>query len=104
MVFIETSVFTRQVLALLSDDEYAALQAELARDPHAGDVIEGTGGLRKLRVAAKGKGTRGGARVIYFFVDAAMQCRMLLIYPKGAKDDLTAAERKQLRRLIEDWK
>jgi hypothetical protein len=64
MVFVETAVFTRQVLALLSDEEYAELQRELVRDPHAGVVIQATGGLRKLRVAAKGKGKRGGARLI----------------------------------------
>ncbi len=104
MVFIETTVFTRQVLALLPDEDYAELQAELARDPKAGDVIEDTGGLRKMRVAAKGKGKRGGARLIYYFVDAADQCRMLLIYPKGKKDDLTADEKRQLRRVIEEWK
>jgi hypothetical protein len=64
MIFIETSIFTRQVLELLTDEEYADLQSELAANPLAGDVIEGTGGLRKVRVAAKGKGKRGGARVI----------------------------------------
>lgn len=64
MIFIETSVFTRQVLELLTDEEYADFQSELAANPLAGDVIEGTGGLRKVRVAAKGRGKRGGARAI----------------------------------------
>lgn len=103
MVFVETAVFTRQVLALLSDEEYAELQRELVRDPHAGVVIQSTGGLRKLRVAAKGKGKRGGARLIYYFVDRAQQCRMLLIYPKGVQDDLSEDQKAALRRLIEDW-
>ena len=55
---------TRQVLELLTDEEYADFQSELAANPLAGDVIEGTGGLRKVRVAAKGRGKRGGARAI----------------------------------------
>jgi hypothetical protein len=55
MVFIETGVFMRQVAELLSDDEYAAFQSRLVGNPLAGDVIEGTGGLRKVRIAAKGK-------------------------------------------------
>ncbi len=54
MVFIETSVFTRQVKALLNDEEYGEFQEELADNPDAGDVIAGTGGLRKVRVAARG--------------------------------------------------
>jgi hypothetical protein len=64
MVFIETTVFTRQVRELLSDDEYARLQLALAENPFAGDVIADTGGLRKVRVAVSGRGKRGGARVI----------------------------------------
>lgn len=53
-------------MALLSDDEYAEFPSHLQNNPLSGDVIEGTGGLRKVRVAARGKGERGGARVIYF--------------------------------------
>lgn len=59
MIFIETSVFTRQVQELLTDEEYAAFQSALAANPEAGDVIEGTGGLRKVQVAASGRGKRG---------------------------------------------
>jgi mRNA-degrading endonuclease RelE of RelBE toxin-antitoxin system len=104
MVFIETSVFTRQLLELLSDDEYAEVQQTLVAAPHAGPVIEGTGGLRMLRVAAKGKGKRGGARIIYYSVDDAAQVRMLLIYAKSEQADLTAAQKRVLRRLVEEWK
>lgn len=103
MVFIETSVFTRQVAELLSDEEYASLQAYLADSPTAGNVIQGTGGLRKLRWAAMGKGKRGGVRVIYFHVVAASQVRLLLMYRKGIKDDLTAAEKAWLRSIVERW-
>ncbi len=66
MIFIETSVFTRRVKELIDEDAYTALQNVLVVNPSAGDVIEGTGGVRKIRVAAKGHGKRGGARVIYY--------------------------------------
>jgi hypothetical protein len=103
MVFIETPVFTRQVLALLSDEDYAAFQRHLALNPKAGDVIKGTGGLRKVRWAMSGTGKSGGVRVIYFHVAAASQVRLLLIYSKGEKDDLSAVEKKTLRRIVENW-
>jgi hypothetical protein len=103
MVFIETPVFTRQVRELLSDEAYAAFQWHLAVNPRAGEVIQGTGGLRKVRWSAPGSGKRGGVRVIYFHVAADAQIRLLLIYRKGVKDDLTAAEKKTLRRLNQDW-
>ena len=66
MIFIETSVFTRRVKELIDEDAYTTLQNVLVVNPSAGDVIEGTGGVRKIRVAAKGHGKRGGARVIYY--------------------------------------
>jgi hypothetical protein len=82
---------------------YAALQWHLAVNPRAGEVIQGTGGLRKVRWSAPGSGKRGGVRVIYFHVAADAQVRLLLIYRKGVKDDLTAAEKRTLRRLNQDW-
>ena len=103
MVFIETPVFTRQVRELLSDEAYPAFQLHLAVNPRAGEVIQGTGGLRKVRWSAPGSGKRGGVRVIYFHVAADAQVRLLLIYRKGVKDDLTAAEKRTLRRLNQDW-
>ena len=103
MIFIETSVFTRQVRELLTDDEYADFQLNLAGNPLVGDLIQGTGGLRKVRVAAKSRGKRGGARVIYYYVSSAAQIRLLLIYAKGRKGDLSAAEKRTLRSLNERW-
>jgi hypothetical protein len=104
MIFIETAVFTAQIKALLDDEAYAAFQSELAADPEAGVVIPGTGGLRKLRVAAKGKGKRGGARVIYFYFIANDRIAMLLAYPKGVKDDLTVKEKRILAGIIKTWR
>jgi len=74
MVIVETSVFTRQVLDLLSDEEYRKLQIELANYPDAGAVIKGSGGLRKMRWKAKGRGKRGGVRVIYHWQRLPINC------------------------------
>lgn len=103
MVFIESAVFTRQVRELLTDDEYSSLQWHLARYPQAGAVIQNTGGLRKVRWASGGSGKRGGLRVIYFHAVSQNQLRLLLIYRKGVKDDLSAAEKMILRKLNEKW-
>ncbi len=103
MVFIETPIFTADVCALLSDEEYAALQQHLVAMPNAGAVIAGTGGLRKIRWAVAGKGKRGGTRVIYYHVVAQAQIRMILIYRKGIKDDLTPKEKTVLRKIIGEW-
>lgn len=103
MVFVETPVFTRQVLELLSDEEYAVFQQFLAANPGSGDVIEGTGGLRKVRWKQGGKGKRGGVRAIYYFVDKRNQLMMLAIYKKGIQDDLTAGQRRQLKAIKDRW-
>jgi len=103
MVFIETPIFTADVCALLSDEEYAALQQHLVAQPNAGPVIAGTGGLRKIRWAVAGKGKRGGIRVIYYHVVAQAQIRMILIYRKGIKDDLTPKEKTALRKINAEW-
>lgn len=103
MIFIESPAFTADVKELLSDEEYAALQAYLAQRPDAGDLIVQTGGLRKVRWTAQGRGKRGGARVIYYHVVTLAQIRMILIYRKGIKDDLTPREKAVLRKMNEDW-
>ena len=93
MIFVESPVFTRQVAELLNDEEYSDLQQFLVSQPDAGDVIQGTGGLGKVRWVTAGKGKRGGSRVIYFHASKQRQIRMPLIYRKGFKDDLSAAEK-----------
>lgn len=104
MIFIETHIFTKRARELLDDEAYAAFQQQLMSNPTAGDVIEGTGGIRKIRVAAKGHGKRGGARVVYYHFVSASQIAMLLIYPKNEQDDLSADERKTLKQIIEAWR
>ncbi len=102
MEFIETAVFTRQVTALMSDDEYRELQTALLEDPEAGDLIKGGGGIRKFRFGIGGRGKSGGVRTIYFWKKAADQIFMLVIYPKSTKDNLTAAETEILRSYVKE--
>jgi hypothetical protein len=101
MIIIETTVFTRQVLELLSEDEYRLLQLVLAGRPDAGVLIKGGGGLRKVRWAVEGRGKRGGVRVIYYWAVPQDQLLLLLMYPKNERDDLTPEELKRLRSIIE---
>jgi mRNA-degrading endonuclease RelE of RelBE toxin-antitoxin system len=101
MVFVEFPNFTKRVAELLDDEEYRRLQAALIANPELGDLIRGTHGLRKARWSAKGRGKRGGVRVIYYWVTKRHQLLMLLIYPKSARDDLTADERNLLAKLVE---
>ena len=103
MIFVETPNFTRDVQALLSDEEYGLLQRLLADRPDAGSVIQGTGGLRKVRVGVQGRGKSGGARVVYFWRVSESQILMLAVYAKNEKADLSAATRKALRTIVEKW-
>jgi mRNA-degrading endonuclease RelE of RelBE toxin-antitoxin system len=101
MVIIETTVFTRQVLELLSEDDYRRLQLFLVDRPDAGDLIKGSGGLRKIRWAVVGRGIRSGVRVIYYWAVPQEQILLLLIYPKSERDDLQPDQLKRLRTIIE---
>ncbi len=86
--FIELPPFADLRDALFSDDELLALQTFLCDQPEAGAIIPGTGGCRKLRWASKGKGKRGGARVIYFLRSAQGQIVLVTAYGKGERDDV----------------
>jgi hypothetical protein len=101
MRFVETPVFTEQVVAALDDDSYHQLQLALLLRPEQGAVIRGSGGLRKLRWARPGQGKRGGARIIYFWHASDETFYMLYLYPKNVQDDLTPAQIRILRRLVE---
>ena len=67
MIFIETPIFTKRIQKAMDDDTYAALQQELVKRPDAGDVIQGSGGIRKVRWGGSGRGKRGGSRMLYFW-------------------------------------
>ncbi len=88
MVFIETSLFTKLINDYLSDEEYSGLQVYLVEHPDAGNIIRGSGGVRKIRWAAKGKGKSGGIRVIYFWKKSDSEIWMLTAYSKNEKDSI----------------
>ncbi len=103
MLFIETPIFTKLVIDLISDDEYRKLQLALVLRPEAGKLISGSGGLRKIRWKSGGSGKRGGLRVIYFW-DVPMDIiYMLLIYKKSKQEDLTPNQLKTLRNLVKEF-
>jgi hypothetical protein len=103
MVIVETSTFTRQIIGLLSDDEYRKLQTELVDRPDLGKIIPGGAGLRKHRFGANGKGKHGGGRVIYYWIVDEEQILMLLAYPKNKRDDITKAEMDTLVKLVRTY-
>lgn len=102
MIFIETSVFTREIRHLLPDEEYRRLQTALMFRPDAGDLIRGGGGLRKVRWSLPGMGKRGALRVIYYW-SLPDTIYMLLPYKKTDQDDLTPEQVRFLRTLVKEW-
>ena len=107
-VFVESSIFEKYRNDYLSEEEFRLFQAELMSNPKQGDVIQGTGGLRKIRVAAKdkggGKGKRGGSRIIYYFLDVKQRFYLLTIYRKNEMSDLSPDQKKQLKSFMEVWR
>jgi hypothetical protein len=94
--------YLRQVIRLLPPDTRTAAEAAIVARPDAWPVIQGTGGARKARVALSGRGKRGGACVIYFFSAAPSLVAFLDIYAKTAKDDLTSADKRDIRAAINE--
>ena len=101
-VFVELPAFSRYRADYLTDESLRALQNALLENPEAGEVIEGTGGMRKVRHAdpRRGKGKRGGLRVIYFWWRAGEQFWLYAMYDKDATDDLSAKERAALKGML----
>jgi mRNA-degrading endonuclease RelE of RelBE toxin-antitoxin system len=91
-------------LNYLSDEEQGRLEAHLIDCPDAGDIIQGTGGIRKIRWGAKGKGKRGGVRIIYYWRISQRHIYMLNINGKNEASDLTEKEKDHLKKLVEAWK
>ncbi|WP_026376401.1 type II toxin-antitoxin system RelE/ParE family toxin [Aestuariibacter salexigens] len=103
-IFVESSIFASHRGDYLTDDEFREFQQELLENPLKGDVVKGTGGLRKVRIGIKGKGKQGGARVIYYHFSIAHRFYLLTIYAKNEMEDLTTEQKKQLKDFMEVWK
>lgn len=96
---VETPEFINRANKLMTDENREELVAFLAANPTAGDLIPGTGGVRKLRWKLEGRGKRGGARVIHFFHSAAIPLFLLTAFAKNERADLSEADRNDLRKL-----
>lgn len=103
MEFIETAYYTRIIADYLSDEEQGELQSHLIASPDGGSIIKGTGGVRKIRWGAKGKGKRGGLRIIYYWRTARGHIYLLTIYDKNEASNLTANEKEYLKKMVEAW-
>ena len=101
--FIESPAFSRTLSDYLDDESYRELQNQLSRNPELGVVMPGTGGFRKLRWSdlRRGKGKRGGLRVIYYYFGFDAQIWLMTIYSKGEAEDLNAEQKKSLKAAIE---
>jgi hypothetical protein len=99
--FIETRLFTKLVTEYLSDDEYSELQQVLIKDPETGDLIPGSGGVRKMRWGVKGRGKRGGIRVIYYARTLQGQIWMLTLYAKNVAENIPAHVLRQIKEEID---
>jgi hypothetical protein len=103
MVFSESSSFTKKVYSVITDDEYGQLQWHLAKNPESGMVIPSSNGIRKIRWAVEGKGKRGGARVIYYWITEDEEILFLDIYRKSEKDDLAKREIDFFKHLVQEF-
>ena len=101
LTFIETKLFSKLVIGFLSDDEYSKLQQALIADPEAGDLIQGSGGVRKLRWGVKGRGKRGGIRIIYYARARQGQIWMLTLYAKNVAESIPAHLLRQIKEEID---
>ena len=101
ITFIEAPAFSKLVYDYLDDAEYAAMQWSLALHPGTGDVIPGSGGIRKLRWKAEGRGKRGGVRVIYYWRNRAGEIWLLTIYAKNETENVAVEVLRQLKQEID---
>jgi hypothetical protein len=101
MIFIETSIFSKEIQRLLPDDSYRMLQSVLMLRPDAGSLIRGGGGLLKMRWNLPGSGRRGALRVIYYR-DPSEIIFMLFPYRKNEQEDLTTGQLKLLRKIVKE--
>ena len=102
MEIVEAPVFTKDIVEMLSDDEYVELQWALMENPLLGHLIPGGAGLRKLRWSIAGSGKRGGLRVIYYYLTKDDQVYLIVAYKKSEQEDLTKAQLKKLINYVKE--
>ncbi len=101
MRIIETPILTKRVQEILTNEEYRLFQIKIIGDPKAGKIIQGSGGIRKIRWSASGRGKRGGSRILYYWYNEQNLFLMLFIFKKNEKDDLTTDQIKILKSIVE---
>jgi hypothetical protein len=97
---VEVEPFPAKAAGVWNDEERLAFISFIANHPDAGDLIPGSGGVRKVRWSLSGTGKRGGVRVIYYFHDESIPLFLLTVYPKSRKDNLSAAELKAIKQVV----
>jgi len=102
MVFIETSVFTKLLSRYMKDEEYRLFQLYIMDNPEKGDIVKGSGGVRKIRWAINNKGKSGGIRVIYYWKESVSETWLLTLYAKNEKDSIAAHILKQIAQEIQN--
>ena len=102
MLIVETPIFTKRIDRILDEESYRLLQLHLLHRPDAGDIIRGSGGIRKIRWASSGSGKRGGARVIYYWAVTKETVLMLFAFGKSERDNLTPDQVKQLAEVVRE--
>lgn len=98
--FVRLPSFEPTADGVLSEDDVRELELVLIQEPRKGRVVQDTGGVRKVRAAPEGRGKRGGARVIYLYVERREKIYLLLCYPKNEQDDLTPEQARRIRALV----
>ena len=101
MRIIETAIFTKRVLEILSEEEYRLFQIKLMQNPKAGKIIQGSSGIRKIRWSGSGRGKSGGSRILYYWHVEEKLILMLFIFRKNEIDDLTKEQLKILKTIVE---
>lgn len=103
MVLKETPIFETCIEAIATEEEYRKLQNTLIENPETGNLIRGGGGIRKVRMAAGGKGKSGGARVIYYYIKEDSQIYLLLAYSKSESENLTKDQISLLKEMVKNF-
>jgi len=102
MEVIQTTIFEKVISNFIDEEEYRHLEATIVQHPEKGDIIPGSGGIRKLRWKRQGTGKRGGLRIIYYWITEDYQILMLYAYPKSRQEDLSKDQVKDLKYLVQE--